>query len=173
MRASSWGVACGHASLACGSAGLRGSPTELGLPRCNYWIFPGGNDHNATHAAWVKDKEQPFNGVFLSFPSAKDPTWESRFPGKSTAVCVAEMPWEWVQAFAEKRVRHRGEEYDAMKARLVERLVALVVTRAPQVADRVEYTELGTPASSECVVEAERGPRHCLGVAVHAGGSLQ
>ena len=56
--------------------GLAKSDAELGLSGTNLWVYPSF-DHDAnvrrfTHD-FPRDIEAPFPGVYLSFPSAKDP----------------------------------------------------------------------------------------------------
>jgi all-trans-retinol 13,14-reductase len=46
------------------------------------------------------------------------------------------------------RWRHRGPEYDDLKDRLRERLLALVEERLPAIRGRVEVAELSTPLST-------------------------
>lgn len=66
--------------------GLRGSSDDLQLPRRQCWSF---NNNELTQSFWkflnqsvsdVLDGDVPL--VFISFPSAKDSSWEQRYPGK-------------------------------------------------------------------------------------------
>src|SRR5208283_3605860 len=55
---------------ACLYLGLRHTAEELGLPKCNIWIYPDER-HERTFAAELEDSTMPF--AYISFPSAKDP----------------------------------------------------------------------------------------------------
>jgi all-trans-retinol 13,14-reductase len=57
----------------------------------------------------------PFPAVFLSFPSTKDSDWARRYPGKSTAHIIVEGNWDWFREWEDKRVKHRGPAYEALK----------------------------------------------------------
>ena len=87
--------------------------------------------------------------MFFSFPCTKDPLWSQKYPGKSTAVCVAEAPWQWFAPFADKRVRHRGADYEELKKELTAKLLAVMFMYHPHLKDKVVYTELGTPVSTQ------------------------
>ena len=62
--------------------GLNETDAALGLTGTNLWIHPSF-DHDASVARFAADPEAPLPGVYLSFPSAKDPSFQSRYPGKS------------------------------------------------------------------------------------------
>jgi len=71
--------------------GLQATAAELGLPKTNYWIYPN-NDYDGTLAKFEADPTGPFPVVYLSFPSAKDPDFERRHPGRATIEIVAPAP---------------------------------------------------------------------------------
>ncbi|NWI54468.1 RETST reductase, partial [Calyptomena viridis] len=66
--------------------GLRGSAAELGLPPTNFWIYPHNDlDSMMTHYAALSRDDVPENlaMMFITFPAAKDPTYEQRHPGRA------------------------------------------------------------------------------------------
>ena len=65
---------------ACLYIGLKGTPTELNLPKTNYWIYPDDVDHDSAVERYLDDLEQPFPVVYISYPSAKDPDFSNRHP---------------------------------------------------------------------------------------------
>ena len=67
----------------CLYAGFRKTAAELGLERTNLWLYPGP-DHDDNVERFVADTSQPLPVVYASFPSAKDPTFEERCPGRAT-----------------------------------------------------------------------------------------
>ena len=135
-----------HLSL---SVALRGDKDELQLPASNLWITPGPAHDRYCDAYAANPDDEPFPAVFLSFPSAKEPTWAERFPGKSTCQMVADGgSWERWHAWADARVKHRGAEYEALKARLSEKLLDILFREFPQLRGKVEFSELGTPLTS-------------------------
>ena len=73
--------------------GLKATAEELGLPKTNYWIYPS-NDYDGDLDRFLADPHGPFPVVYISFPSAKDPDFLRRHPGRSTIEIVAPAPYE-------------------------------------------------------------------------------
>lgn len=135
-----------HASL---YLGLRGTAAELRLPKANYWIYPeGGYDHDANVERYMADERAPLPVAYISFPSAKDPDFERRHPGRATIEVVTLAPWERWSGWADRPWKKRGDEYEAAKERLAERLLEPVLRYEPQVRDAIELQELSTPLST-------------------------
>ncbi|MEL6649251.1 MAG: NAD(P)/FAD-dependent oxidoreductase, partial [Bacteroidota bacterium] len=109
---------------ACLYVGLKASPEELQLPKANFWIYPEDVSHDEAIARYLKDTDQPFPLVYISFPAAKDPSWSERYPGHSTIDIITLMPYESVARWAGTNWKKRGEDYDAMKEQISQRLLA-------------------------------------------------
>ena len=58
--------------------------------------------------------------LFISFPSAKDPLWDKKHPGKASATIVSFCNYEWFKDWEKGRVMHRGEEYEERKKKIGE-----------------------------------------------------
>jgi all-trans-retinol 13,14-reductase len=127
--------------------GLRGTAAELGLTGTNLWLHEGP-DLDRSFDRFERDPGAPFPFVYLSFASAKDPTFLERFPGKATLEAVTVGPWALFSPWEATRWHHRGPEYEALKERLRERLLAVVETQLPQLKGHVEVAELSTPLST-------------------------
>ena len=102
--------------------GLQATAEELGLPRTNFWIYPG-NDYDAAVAAFLEDPKAPFPVVYISFPSAKDPDYLNRHPGTATIEIVAPAPYEWFEKWRGTTWGKRGEDYERFMAGLGVRLM--------------------------------------------------
>ena len=132
----------------CLHLGLSGTKEELGLTGTNLWLYPEG-DRDAHIEAFRKDPEHaPFPVVYASFPSSKDPTWNQRYPGKSTIEVIAPAWPSTFEAYAGSRWHKRGAEYDALKARLSERLLAALEAHRPNLRPHIVHSELSTPLST-------------------------
>ena len=127
--------------------GIRQSADALNLPKTNFWIYPH-NDYDAAVEAFIRDKDAPFPVVYISFPSAKDPDYERRRPGTSTIEVVAPAPYEWFASWEDTIWGKRGEDYEAFKAELGERLMQHVYDKLPQLNNKVDYYEVSTPLST-------------------------
>lgn len=140
----------------CLYVGLRSSAAELGLARTNLWIYPD-YDHDANVRRYLADQEAPLPVTYLSFPSAKDPDWNRRYPGRATIEAVGLAPYEWFAPWQEARWRRRGGEYEARKRRLRERLLENLEHHVPQVRGRIDVQELSTPLSTRHFCNYQRG----------------
>jgi len=141
--------------------GLDATAAELGLPKTNYWIYPD-NDYDGALARFEADPTGPFPVVYLSFPSAKDPDFERRHPGKATIEIVAPAPYEIFERWAGKTWGKRGDDYDALKQSYGERLLEHLYGRVPQVRGRIDYWEVSTPLSMQWFCGWERGELYGL-----------
>jgi all-trans-retinol 13,14-reductase len=144
------------ASHVCLYVGLRATADTLGLGRSNLWVYPDV-DQDAAVERYLADPDAPLPLAYISFPSAKDPDFESRFPDRATIEVVSLAPYEWFAPWAEKRWQKRGEDYQALKDRLSERLLDALLHEVPQVADAIDYHELSTPVSTRHFAAYERG----------------
>ncbi len=127
--------------------GLSQSASALGLKGTNLWIYPTF-DHDANVERFTRDIDSPFAGVYISFPSAKDPDFQRRHPGKSTIEAITFVSYEAFARWGETRWKRRGDEYDALKRRLSARLRAELERQVPAVVGNIACTELSTPVST-------------------------
>jgi all-trans-retinol 13,14-reductase len=135
----------GHVSL---YVGLKKTAAELGLRRPNQWVYPH-HDHDMNVARYIADPDAPLPVAYLSFPSAKDPDFERRHPGRATIDVIGLVPWQWVRQWDGTPWKKRGQDYDAFKAQLTERLTAALLSRCPQIAGHIDHAELSTPLSTK------------------------
>jgi len=141
--------------------GLKATAEELGLPRTNFWIYPG-NDFDAAVDRFMQDKDAPFPVVYISFPSAKDPDYLNRRPGTATIEIVAPAPYEWFEQWKETGWGKRGVDYEAFKSHLGERLMQYLYDKLPQLEGRVDYYEVSTPLSTDYFCAYGRGELYGL-----------
>lgn len=132
---------------ACLYAGLKRDPGEPDFNATNLWIY-SGPDHDASVARFMADPTAPFPVLFISFPSAKDPTFARRYPGRSTIEVVAPLPYDALDRWAGTRWKRRGEDYDEFKQNLANRLLRELEHHVPSVRGRIDYSELSTPLST-------------------------
>jgi len=147
--------------------GLRGGQDELKLPSNNFWMFPGMKKDEC-YDDFIKSTRKEFLQKgrclgFLGFPSAKDPNFAERFPNKSTAVVISELPWEFVEEWESEKVDHRSDEYKAMKEKWANHVLETCVFKQfPKLRDRVVYKKVGTPLSSAFYLGKEKGESYGL-----------
>ena len=141
--------------------GLQESAEALGLPKTNLWIYPDTN-HRKNLAAFKADYRKPFPAVYISFPSAKDPSWESRYPNTATIEIVAPADFETFAQWQDQPWGKRGEDYDALKNHLTERLLEHLFAKFPQLRGKIDYCELSTPLSTDFFCAYKRGEMYGL-----------
>lgn len=140
----------------CLYVGLSGAAERLGLPRSNVWCYPSP-DLDGDLARFEADPAAPLPLAFVSFPSAKDPAFAERFPGRATVEVVTIAPYAWFERWADAPWRRRGAEYDDLKARFTARLLDILYQVAPSTRGAVDVAELSTPLSTRHFVNVERG----------------
>lgn len=146
------------ASHVCLYVGLKHTAEELDLGTTNYWIYPNNYDHDQNVADFLADPDHtPFPVTYISFPSAKDPDWLNRYPGKSTIEIITIAPYQWFKKFEDKRWKHRGEEYDMIKHQFSERLLEELYKVKPQLKGKIDYHELSSPLSTRHFCNYQQG----------------
>ena len=142
--------------------GLNGTPEELKLPKKNLWIYPDDLDHDGCVDRFLKDNEQPFPVVYISFPSAKDPDWSNRYPNKSTIDIITLLPYENFQKWEKTKWMKRGETYENYKEQFAQRLLEHLFKIFPHLKEKVDCYELSTPLTTKHFVNYDRGELYGL-----------
>ena len=137
--------------------GLEGSPEELQIPKTNYWIYPEKGDHDTCVKNYLEDLSQPFPVVYLSFPSAKDPDWSNRYPDKSSIDIITLVPYETFEKWSDTSWKKRGDEYEAIKENIAQRLLKELYKQLPQVEGKINCYELSTPLTTQHFVNYHKG----------------
>jgi all-trans-retinol 13,14-reductase len=135
----------GHVCL---YVGLRHSKSSLNLGKANYWIFPDNYDHDKNIAAYLENPNAELPVVYISFPAAKDPAWEEKFPERSTIEIITLAPYQWYEKWSDKEWMKRGDEYEAQKEKLSRRLLEKLFEHEPHLRGKIDYYELSTPLST-------------------------
>jgi all-trans-retinol 13,14-reductase len=135
------------ASHVCLYVGLDQTDDELGLGSSNLWVYNSA-DQDGDLARYLADHEAPLPMVYISFPSAKDPDFANRHPGKATVEVVSIAPYDRFQKWEDTKWMKRGEDYEAVKEELSSRLIEVLEREVPQIAGKIAYSELSTPLST-------------------------
>jgi len=128
--------------------GFKKSDEELGLGTANYWVYPS-YEHDKNFDAY---SEEPFSNpppiTYISFPSAKDPSFSERFPGKSTVQVIGMVKYDWFKDWDESESRKRGEEYESLKERLAQPHLDILYKHFPQLEGELDFIEISSPLST-------------------------
>jgi len=128
--------------------GFDQSSESLGLPKTNFWIYLEDN-HDRAADAFMNDMNADIPLIYVSFPSAKDPTWDERYPNKATIEIVAPAVHSWFDQWSDTTWTHRGDAYEAFKQQFAERLLKVLYQKLPQLEGKLAYWELSTPLSTQ------------------------
>ncbi|XP_037227518.1 all-trans-retinol 13,14-reductase [Falco biarmicus] len=140
--------------------GLNGSRDELGLEPTNYYMYPGNDLDEIMNRYLASSREEAAKNIpllFVTCPSAKDPTWEMRHPGKSTLAIVTFAKYEWFEEWKDKQVNKRGDDYEDLKKTFVDAIMQTVFKLYPRVEDRIEYIAGGTPLTNQHYIASPKG----------------
>ncbi|WP_141733194.1 phytoene desaturase family protein [Oligoflexus tunisiensis] len=136
--------------------GLKVNPRELGIPTTNLWIYPNEH-HDANLAQFMPEPGLEFPVVYISFPSSKDPAWETKHPGKGTIEMVVPAPYQWFEKWKDTKWQKRGSEYKQLKQDITDRLLSILLEKFPQLKDKIHYTELSSPLSTAHFSNYQKG----------------
>jgi phytoene dehydrogenase-like protein len=137
--------------------GLEDTAENLKLPKTNYWIYPGTNYEKQVSDFVAAPDEHDIPLTYISFPSAKDPSFAERYPGRATIEIVAPGPYDWYEDWADETWGKRGDEYEAKKEAYAQRLLAKLYEKFPHLEGKVDYYELSTPLSTDYFCRYSKG----------------
>ena len=137
--------------------GLNGSSEELGLPKNNLWIYPKDVDHDTAVSNYLNDTDSDFPLVYISFASSKDPSWQSRYPNKSTIDIITLLPYESFMKWEGTRWMKRGEDYNLLKDKITNRLLDHLYKQLPQLKGKIDCFELSSPLTTKNFVNYSKG----------------
>jgi len=123
--------------------GLTASPAELGVQGENFWIFTS-YDFEQMYAR----RNDALTGnpafAYISFPSLKAPLAKAH-----TAEIITFVDYQPFAPWANLPWKRRGPQYEALKQKIGEGLLAIVEKRLPGLTERVAFCEVSTPLSTE------------------------
>jgi all-trans-retinol 13,14-reductase len=126
--------------------GLEGDIHAHGANKSNHWFYQSWDPAVGVWADAFEQSEP--QGLFVSFPSLKDPAHEPGPKQKHTAEAVALVDWETFSAWAHSRHDARPGEYETYKQTLERHLLGLFGRYFPGLAPLVAFHELSTPLST-------------------------
>ena len=124
--------------------GLNKTAKELKLTPGNQWIFPSYN-HKQNIESFLEGKTDNFPVTYVSFPSAKDPTWEDEHSNTATIDVIAFMPYKSFAKWEDTSWYKRGEEYLDLKEKITEKLLSTTIDHNPSIKEHIVVKELSTP----------------------------
>ncbi|MGF1469202.1 MAG: phytoene desaturase family protein [Sandaracinaceae bacterium] len=128
--------------------GFEGDIAAAGAGSANQWFYETW-DMEADAWPVAPGRELPDAPVlYTSFPSLKDPAHDPGPRQRHTGEVVTFVPWDVFTPYLDRPWRRRGEDYEAFKARMSERLLAQLFRHRPELERHLAMAELSTPAST-------------------------
>ncbi|MEO9148932.1 MAG: NAD(P)/FAD-dependent oxidoreductase [Burkholderiaceae bacterium] len=141
--------------------GLEGDIAAAGATSANHWIY----EDTDIGRAWQRPADEDAPGLFVSFPSLKDPAW--RGPPTAEVLALAERsafaPW--------LNNADASEDYQAFKDWIAERLLAQFKRHFPALAPMVRLCEAATPLTQQRFVRAAGGSMYGIEMTTERLGS--
>lgn len=135
--------------------GLEGDIRANGATASNHWFYESWDLDGGLWRDPVAESAVP--GMFISFPTLKDPRHQPGVRQRHTAEIVVMTHWEPFVAWADSKPRHRPTEYVARKDLIERRLLAQFGHYFPALAPMVVCHELSTPLSTAAFTGARQG----------------
>jgi all-trans-retinol 13,14-reductase len=136
--------ASGHMCL---YIGLNKSSAELNLPKHNVWYYAHENTDELIEKAELSKAPSKF--AYISFPSAKDPDWETKNPGTSTIQAMSVGNYDWFRTFEDQPWMKREDAYKKMKADFESTMLERLYSIFPQLKGHIQVTEVSSPLSTK------------------------
>jgi all-trans-retinol 13,14-reductase len=131
----------------CLYVGLDRTAEELKLEGTNLWVY-SSREYDANLQRFFSDPDSEFPGVYISFPTAKDPTFTALHPGHSTIEVITFAPYDWFTRWEQTHWHKRGEGYEAFKEKLRSRLLEILYRHVPAAVGHVIHAEASTPLTT-------------------------
>ncbi|XP_023443298.2 all-trans-retinol 13,14-reductase [Dasypus novemcinctus] len=140
--------------------GLRGTKEELGLGPTNYYIYFDTDMDKAMERYLATPREKAAEHIpffFITCPSAKDPTWDDRYPDRSTVTVLLPTAFEWFEEWQEEPKGKRSGDYEALKQSFLDACLSRVMKLYPQLEGQVDSVAGGTPLTCQFYLASPRG----------------
>ena len=143
----------GHACL---YVGFEQTAQELNIKDTNLWIYPS-YDHDLNTSNYLHDENSEFPLVYISFASAKDPTWEDNHGNTATLEAIVPTNFNNYTQWQDKPWKKRGSDYNQFKQEFSNRIFEKIYKHVPQLKDKISFSELSTPLSTKSMSFYDNG----------------
>lgn len=145
------------AAHVCLYIGFKGDIRAAGAGAANQWFY---DTWDSEAIAWDVEPGKPMPKapcLYTSFPSLKDPEHEPGDEQRHTGEVVTFVPWEIFEPWLDSSWKKRDESYETFKKAMHDSLLEQFLERMPELAPLIDFTELGTPLTTDHFVRPQRG----------------
>lgn len=140
--------------------GLEGDIAAAGASSANHWIY----DSDDIGRAWQQPADEDAPGLFVSFPSLKDPSWQGPPTAEVLALTEPGAFAPWLDGAKD------AGDYAAFKDWIAARLLGQFQRHFPRLAPLVRFHEAATPLTQRRFVRAAGGAMYGLEMSVERLG---
>jgi len=141
--------------------GFEGDIRKAGATSANHWVYETWDTNSAV---WNDPAATDAPGLFVSFPSLKDPVHEAGEKKKHTGEVVTLINWELFSKWEKSRRGDRPEDYRELKRLIEDKMLAQFKRYFPEIAPLITYHELSTPITMVHFVRRQQGSSYGLDV---------
>jgi all-trans-retinol 13,14-reductase len=136
--------------------GFEGDIRKAGASPANKWFY---ETWDTEAEGWQIDRDPIGRApvLYCSFPSLKDPTHDPGPHQRHTGEVVTFVPWQVFEPWLNSRWQKRGPDYEQLKQRLHDALLAQFLEHMPELASKIVYAELSTPLTTDHFVRPHAG----------------
>ena len=110
--------------------------------------------------------EEPLDNkmpLFIGSSSAKDSSWDERFPGKSNLVILAPFPKNYLQEWEKQRCGKRHNDYKRLKTELAQKMIREGIQKFyPRALGKIISYTVGTPLTTQHYLGSVEGESYGL-----------
>ncbi len=135
--------------------GFDGDIAAAGASSANIWLYEQPGD---IEWLWDDPAQEDAPGLFISFPSLKDPEHKGGHTAEVLALCSSAPFARWL----DRPDGHDDPAYQALKLAIGERLLAQFARHFADLAAMVRFREISTPLSQQRFVRTPAGAMYGL-----------
>ena len=143
-------------SYLCLYMGINKSIHSLDISNTNLWVYPG-YDHDKNVKLYNNSSDSELPLVYISFPSAKDPSFMKKYPNHTTMEAITISKWQDYNRWKGLPWKNRGEEYEKQKVINTKKILEVVYKNVPQIKNNIDYHELSTPLTVKSLANYQHG----------------
>ncbi|ROJ94860.1 All-trans-retinol 13,14-reductase [Anabarilius grahami] len=129
-------------------AGFNATKEDLGISSTNMRLYKSNNMDEVMEEYFASDKEDAPDNIpmmYVSFPSAKDPSSRTRFPGQSRMVIHTMVNPKWFGQWNNVNETERGQEYEEYKMRFANHLFDWACVHFPKLKEKLVMLHAVSP----------------------------
>ena len=128
---------------------LDGTAKELEIRDSNLWVYPN-KDYDKLLDDFEHDIAKNPMPLFIASSSAKDTSWNERYPNKSSVIILTMAKKEWFEQWENEDCMKRNPDYNDLKETMAQRMLSEGLYKFyPKTKGKVTHYEMDTPLTNQ------------------------